>query len=370
MASVRGAAYSAKRTSVGAGRALLDELLKHNIVPPNTHANEQLIVAAAAAVDAGFTEFSEAAQLQPHLPVGQRTERMKVWVAHVRSLRGLTSLSTTTVKRSRITRGPSSGASISGLAWKLWLEGTTTESVVIDDSTGLPSTPCQWRLIPKGRIGCGFTSAPLAARTLCRLPATGMAAASMIQPDCTKLSLADLERPAGRPSYVRITLSTAASRERVVSCALGQHASLAALKSPFDGYANHRGFVMCDEPPVPGEGLGQVWLAFGDTANLGSCHYDRPHGVLVVLGGVKRIALLPPAAVTVLGLPTMGQQKLDAKYNAFDDDRFASGGLGHGVMQVAVLSAGHAVFVPHGWWHQVESSPRCVGVSLAVQAAV
>ena len=129
-----------------------------------------------------------------------------------------------------------------------------------------------------------------------------------------------------RPSYVRITLASVASRERVMSCAL-QHTSLTALNSPFDGHANHRGFVMCDVPPVPGEGLGQVWLVFGDTANVSSCHYDRPHGVLVVLGGVKRIALLPPAAVMALGLPTMGSQKLVASYNAFDDDRFAPGGI-------------------------------------------
>ena len=248
--------------------------------------------------------------------------------------------------------------------------------MIIDVASGLPSTPCVWRLLPERGIGYGFTSAPLAVHTMHHLLSSGActAVADMANGGRALGGLAELAQPSRRPSYVRVTVTSKTAREQLMAAALGCKGGggrLASLGSPFAGrLAPRGGFTVCESPPSSREGYCQIWLSFGDDGSTCACHVDEPNGLLVVLGGRKRVALLHPAAPAALKLPTRGPTKLDGSYNALEDPRFTPGGEWEGVMHVVTLSAGLAVYIPRGWWHQIHSTPDCVALSLPVRASV
>jgi len=382
MSRKRSTACSACTSSSDEAVQLLRDLIQYGIVPPNTHAHAGLLCAAARAVDDGLRRESDPAQFRAYLPPAQRTARLLTWVGYVSALRSMPALSTTATKRLRLAPGrvpaaeqAASGASaeavakmVAPLRWKLWRSDDTTRAydMTLDVSTGLPSSPCVWCLLPARHVGIGFTSAARAVHALSRLSLGNVAVADYtVEMGKALRGIDPLVDASIRPGYARVTLRTAASRDSVINAALGSTRT-SALKGPFAACRGHGGFALCDVPPLASEGLAQLWLTPSDDGSLSSCHYDAPHGVLVVTGGSKLVALMPPAAVPTLGLPTMGDHKLVASYNAFDDDRFGPDGQWAGAMRVAKLTAGQALFIPHGWWHQVRSTPGCVGLSLAV----
>jgi len=130
----------------------------------HTHAHAGLLCAAARAVDDGLRRESDPAQLRAYLPPAQRIARLLTWVGYVSALRSMPALSTTATKRLRLAPGrvpaaeqAASSASaeavakmVAPLRWKLWRSDDTARAydMTLDASTGLPSTPCVWCLLP------------------------------------------------------------------------------------------------------------------------------------------------------------------------------------------------------------------------------
>jgi hypothetical protein len=113
-------------------------------------------------------------------------------------------------------------------------------------------------------------------------------------------------------------------------------------------------------PPLP-SALGDRVL---DSANLwmntGRCrssmHYDAYHNFLVVLSGRKIVQLVSPEHSVLVGLrPVYGGAANHASQN-FIDSKLAA------VATSVTLVPFQCLFIPEGWWHQVESEPCTIAV--------
>lgn len=101
-----------------------------------------------------------------------------------------------------------------------------------------------------------------------------------------------------------------------------------------------------------------LWVAVN-----GSCsplHYDLSEGVLVQVSGCKNITLFPPTCYNELK-PYPIDHPHDRQSTIKDISTVDVAGLS-GVR--ATVYKGEFLYIPFGWWHQVESYSECVSVSL------
>ena len=112
-----------------------------------------------------------------------------------------------------------------------------------------------------------------------------------------------------------------------------------------------------------------LWL--GTVGSRSNAHFDANHNLLVVVKGAKRVLLAPPAAVATLGARPAFAADFHHSPGVFgggdprgSDESSEShcGGLPTGTV-VADLLPGDGLFIPEGWWHQVDSSPGTVAVN-------
>ncbi len=99
-----------------------------------------------------------------------------------------------------------------------------------------------------------------------------------------------------------------------------------------------------------------LWLAIGEARS--TLHYDSYDNLMLVLRGTKRLLLFPPSATRHLGprpahAPSANHSTLSAEQIAELEARLG-GHEGGGALRLEV-PAGHSVFIPEGWWHEVES---------------
>ena len=95
-----------------------------------------------------------------------------------------------------------------------------------------------------------------------------------------------------------------------------------------------------------------LWFSVGSTTS--SMHFDCYSNVLLVVRGVKRFLLLPPAAGRALRPRAAHGPSANHTTLSSAEVLAAVSALGASAMRIDV-TAGHAVFIPEGWWHQVES---------------
>ena len=111
-----------------------------------------------------------------------------------------------------------------------------------------------------------------------------------------------------------------------------------------------------------------LWMGGKPTAT--TLHYDSNHNLLVVLRGRKQAQLFPPSATPRLhayGIYTASANHSGLAVPAEPHDLFREGAqrVEGCTMEpwVARLEAGDVLFLPQGWWHQVDSGTRTVALN-------
>jgi hypothetical protein len=134
----------------------------------------------------------------------------------------------------------------------------------------------------------------------------------------------------------------------------------------------------------PADKLASISLWLSVRGSRSSIHFDPFHNLLVVAVGVKRVSLWPPAETRRLYPLVRGAQHVAALHISADAQTSqALGGessnhsavdfaapdfarhplYADAVAQVVTLRAGDALFIPEGYWHQVDSEGTTIGVN-------
>jgi hypothetical protein len=383
----------------GGGRALHQALVAAGIISTKSRVHWGLLDAADKARKQGLG-VDQRAELKALLPEGKKLSELVVWLEKAAELDAVRAQQLPAAPPpKRIRRG---GVEM--------LNDWQPNSTAIDGRTGLPSTPCKWRVAAcSGRyIGAGWASATRAGHTV-----AAIAAAAAVELKIRQLSAVEtvdgsrrctlemLRRPQPQQPQSRTATMAATSTTAAAADGGDTHASQTSgetglgyvridtacdatrrtvLESALPGLCRTNDqlglpLMLADTgprvqlalgpPPLAREGHLQVWLSYRD----GTCalHCDEPNGVLICLGGERKVALLPPR-VSIDTDAWVGT-KPSLRYDVFADARFQEGGDLYGVSQVVTLTQGDALYIPSGWWHQVRSTRGSVGVSVPVTCA-
>jgi hypothetical protein len=92
---------------------------------------------------------------------------------------------------------------------------------------------------------------------------------------------------------------------------------------------------------------------FGDTGTHTSFHHDHANAILCQVLGRKRVKLVPPESLTML-------RHARGVYSEWDP---AEHDAPPELVEVE-LAAGEALFLPLGWWHQVDAIDLSISVSI------
>ena len=369
----RKAAYSGvsnpdERSATAPDRAaeLHRQLVEARIVSASTRVNGELLQAAAAAHEVIAAEGAvDDERLRKLLPKGQRLKRMKVWLQSLKQL-AAREAPPQVVLGGRGAVRPSRCAGLAALQWRI--DGCDTLS-----QAGLPAQPVVWRMLRRQAVGANCGSAIRLGNKLAHLVASsGNAPApvvtDMLHGDGPKaVPLTYLATPATRPPYVRVSIPhrSAELRDALLQATLGVDGSkLDALRQPKVMASGGLRLAVANAP-TECEGLGQLWLNYEDGRS--SCHHDAPEGLLVCLGGRREVLLMKPEAPGRIGIPevTLRGSSMTPTFDAFDMLDKRADELA-GIACVCEMMPGMAVFIPHGWWHQVRASAGGVAVSVPV----
>jgi hypothetical protein len=106
-----------------------------------------------------------------------------------------------------------------------------------------------------------------------------------------------------------------------------------------------------------------LWASTAPTRS--SCHYDPYANVLCTVAGAKRVRLAPPSAAAALrARPAWHESANHAAGSLWPPD---AAGAGAAVAE-ARLGPGDGLFIPAGWWHQVESDAGTLAVNFWSEA--
>ncbi|KAJ4763756.1 2-oxoglutarate (2OG) and Fe(II)-dependent oxygenase superfamily protein [Rhynchospora pubera] len=97
-----------------------------------------------------------------------------------------------------------------------------------------------------------------------------------------------------------------------------------------------------------------------------STHYDPHHNILCVVSGQKEVILWPPEACRFLyPMPIYGEASNHSDVSIEDPDLSVHARAKHmkEYSQKVILNVGDALFIPEGWFHQVDSSDLTVAVN-------
>ncbi|XP_059311544.1 lysine-specific demethylase JMJ31 [Lycium ferocissimum] len=122
------------------------------------------------------------------------------------------------------------------------------------------------------------------------------------------------------------------------------------------------------QTPVPLEtkSLASVNLWMNSMKARSSTHYDPHHNLLCVVSGCKEVTLWPPSATPYLyPLPLYGEASNHSSVTLEEPDLsvYPRAACLNGFSQKVVLHAGDALFIPEGWFHQVDSEVLTIAVN-------
>jgi hypothetical protein len=91
-------------------------------------------------------------------------------------------------------------------------------------------------------------------------------------------------------------------------------------------------------------------------------HYDANHNMLTILQGTKRVILISPELTSEVGPVNVYSENPNHSNLSFKEvahrtvNSFPKNPRYNGKFYDIVLTEGQSVFIPEGWWHQVEST--------------
>ncbi|XP_004290635.1 PREDICTED: uncharacterized protein LOC101308336 isoform X2 [Fragaria vesca subsp. vesca] len=104
-----------------------------------------------------------------------------------------------------------------------------------------------------------------------------------------------------------------------------------------------------------------------------STHYDPHHNLLCVVSGCKQVVLWPPSATPVLyPMPIYGEASNHSSVplENFDFSNYPRAECSREYSQKVILHAGDALFIPEGWFHQVDSDKLTIAVNFWWQSKI
>ena len=106
-----------------------------------------------------------------------------------------------------------------------------------------------------------------------------------------------------------------------------------------------------------------LWLS-GWRGSKSSVHYDAFHNLLVVVAGEKRVLLWSPAETANLYPHQLGSESGNhSSVDVTQPDRHPRFRAAQGRAIAVTLHAGDALYIPEGFWHQVDSSGSTIAVN-------
>lgn len=112
--------------------------------------------------------------------------------------------------------------------------------------------------------------------------------------------------------------------------------------------------------------LSSINLWMNSTRSRSSTHYDPHHNVLCVVAGCKQVSLWPPSATPMLyPMPVYGEASNHSAVNIEGPNLVLHPRAKHSldISQKTFLLAGDVLFIPEGWFHQVDSSDLTIAVN-------
>jgi hypothetical protein len=97
-----------------------------------------------------------------------------------------------------------------------------------------------------------------------------------------------------------------------------------------------------------------------------STHYDPHHNILCVVAGQKEVTLWPPSACRLLyPMPIYGEASNHSAVSLENPDLSVHARAKHmkEYSEKVILNPGDALFIPEGWFHQVDSSDLTIAVN-------
>ncbi|KAI3449687.1 hypothetical protein Pfo_006352 [Paulownia fortunei] len=117
---------------------------------------------------------------------------------------------------------------------------------------------------------------------------------------------------------------------------------------------------------LEGKILASVNLWMNNARSRSSTHYDPHHNLLCIISGCKQVVLWPPSACPCLyPLPLYGEASNHSAI-PLENTNFSLYPRAKSIdeySQKVILHAGDAVFIPEGWFHQVDSGDLTIAVN-------
>lgn len=107
----------------------------------------------------------------------------------------------------------------------------------------------------------------------------------------------------------------------------------------------------------------QAYLWFGQASNTAQLHFDMPNNIFIQVRGRKKVRLCSPEQSALL-YPVQGSMSSVSQILDIDNcdlEKFST--LKDAKFLEFVLEPGDLMFIPTGWWHQVNSLETAISVS-------
>lgn len=104
-----------------------------------------------------------------------------------------------------------------------------------------------------------------------------------------------------------------------------------------------------------------------------STHYDPHHNLLCIVSGCKQVVLWPPSAAPVLyPMPIYGEASNHSSVplENLDFSNYPRAECSMEYSQKVILHSGDALFIPEGWFHQVDSDDLTIAVNFWWQSNI